>query len=201
MTVYYYNGDPIIVPFTVASNKPIFVSDTVSLKQVRLQQTAQRWELSFSTLSKENSADALLGILEDMDNRKQMVMPQLPEVDKLTTVSGVITVAATVTSDSSTITVSTNTVTGLLPKGSFVTFGSFDKLYIIKNDLNFDTANSTILVEVYPKLVNSIPSGSSLNFNNDAKISYYRDISNAQGITFSDGLLSNQGTITLIEAL
>jgi hypothetical protein len=32
-------------------------------------------------------------------------------------------------------------------------------------------------------------------------LTYYRDINNQTGITFSDGVLSNAGTISVIEAL
>lgn len=201
MAIYYYNGDEILVPFSIISNKPVFASDTVSLKHFRLQQSAQRWELNFSTLSKENSANSLLGVLEDMENRNTMIMPQLPEVNKRMTLTGGIILQSTVNANSESIILPTDNASGLLPKGSFIKFSNHDKVYITKNDLDFSTASPTLQLEIYPKLVNNVTAGSSLNFGSNCIISYYRDINNTQGITFSDGVLSNQGTVTLIEAL
>lgn len=201
MATYYYNGDEILVPFTVVSNKPVFASDTVSLKHVRSQQSAQRWELSFSTISKENSANSLLSVLNEMDNRNTMIMPQLPEVNKLNTLQGAITVNLSANQNSESITLSNISSLGFLPKGSFINFSNHDKVYITKNDLNFDNSGTPVVLNIYPKLVSNVPLGNSLLFGNNCIFSYYRDINNIQGITFSDGLLSNQGTITLIEAL
>ena len=48
---YYYEGYEILAPLTIASNEPMFDSDTVSLRKQRASQSAQRWELSFGILT------------------------------------------------------------------------------------------------------------------------------------------------------
>jgi len=76
---YYYEGYEILAPLTIASNEPMFDSDTVSLRKQRSSQNAQRWELSFSILT-TSPADALISIT-GFDTVKTMTMPQLTDVD------------------------------------------------------------------------------------------------------------------------
>ena len=77
------------------------------------------------------------------------------------------------------------------PKGAFVT-GSNNKVYMIKSD-----ASSVVDSNLYP----TPPSGLTYSTVANATIRYYRDISDLRGITFSDGILANPGTINIIEAL
>ena len=77
------------------------------------------------------------------------------------------------------------------PKGAFVT-GSNNKVYMIKSD-----ASSVVDSNLYP----TPPSGLTYSTVANATIRYYRDISDLRGITFSDGILADPGTINIIEAL
>ena len=77
------------------------------------------------------------------------------------------------------------------PKGAFVT-GSNNKVYMIKSD-----ASSVVDSNLYP----TPPSGLTYSTVANATIRYYRDVSDLRGITFSDGILANPGTINIIEAL
>jgi len=77
------------------------------------------------------------------------------------------------------------------PKGAFVT-GSNNKVYMIKSD-----ASSVVDSNLYP----TPPSGLTYSTVANATIRYYRDVSNLRGITFSDGILADPGTINIIEAL
>jgi len=201
MAVYYYNGDKILAPFSIISNKPVFASDTVSLKHIRSAQTSQRWEISFNTVNSGTAADALLNLLTDMDQASTMVMPQLPEVDSASTATGPVTVSITGSTGNSSLELDTSLASGFLPKGSFVTFGSHPKVYLLQNDLDFDNELDTVTAEIYPNLTVETTFGFSLNYGANCNLAYYRDINNTQGITFSDGVLANQGTVTLIEAL
>ena len=199
MAVYYYNGDKILAPFKIVSNKPVFASDTVSLKHIRASQRSQRWELSFNTLSKETTADAFIGILSDMDSKSSMVMPQFPEVYNSTTADGIIFVSNNYADNTSVLELDASSATGILPKGSFITFSNHSKVYVVKEEVDFSSSAATI--SIYPPLVSSVNGGTQINYLNNCLIQYYRDINNMQGVTFSDGILANQGTVTLIEAL
>ena len=77
------------------------------------------------------------------------------------------------------------------PKGAFVT-GSNNKIYMIKSN-----ATSVASSNLYP----TPPSGLTYSTPANATIRYYRDVSDIRGITFTDGLLANSGTINIIEAL
>lgn len=199
MAVYYYNGDKILAPFKIVSNKPVFASDTVSLKHIRASQRSQRWELSFNTLSKETTADAFIGILSDMDTKSSMVMPQFPEVYNSTTVDGIISVNNNYADNTSVLELDASNASRILPKGSFITFANHSKVYAVKEEVDFSSSIATM--SIYPALVSSVANGTQINYLDNCVIQYYRDINNMQGVTFSDGILANQGTVTLIEAL
>jgi len=201
MAVYYYNGDKILAPFSIISNKPVFASDTVSLKHIRSAQTSQRWEISFNTVNSGTAADALLNLLTDMDQASTMIIPQLPEVDSSSTATGTATVLINSSTGNSVLELDTSLASGFLPKGSFISFESHSKVYLLQNDLDFDNELDTVIASIYPNLTVETSSGSVVNYGANCSLHYYRDINSTQGITFSDGVLANQGTVTLIEAL
>jgi len=280
MKKYQFEGYDIIAPFSIASNEPMFDSDSISLKKQRSSQGVQRWELSFGIVTSDPST--LLSSIVDFDTVKTMTMPQLNDVNNrvgTTTGSSPTTTTYTVTaaggkfyidgvqnptlsftegntyifdqSDSSngahplrfstnangsptyttgvtvngtqgqsgantTIVVATGAPSTLYyyctnhanmgnsitvsaasgttinyPKGAFVT-GSNNKVYMIKAD-----ASSVVDSNLYP----TPPSGLTYSTVDNATIRYYRSIDNLKGITFSDGLIANPGTVNIIEAL
>jgi len=280
MKKYQFEGYDIVAPFSIASNEPMFDSDSISLKKQRSSQGVQRWELSFGVVTSDPST--LLSSIVDFDTVKTMTMPQLNDVNNrigTTTGSSPTTTTYTVTaaggkfyidgvqnptlsftegntyifdqSDSSngshplrfstnangsptyttgvtvngtqgqsgantTIVVATGAPSTLYyyctnhanmgnsitvsaasgttinyPKGAFVT-GSNNKVYMIKAD-----ASSVVDSNLYP----TPPSGLTYSTVDNATIRYYRSIDNLKGITFSDGLIANPGTVNIIEAL
>ena len=56
---------------------------------------------------------------------------------------------------------------------------------------------------IYPKLRSLIANDTELLYKDSDNITFnaYRDVDNTQGITYADGILSDLGTINLIEAL
>jgi len=184
MSVYYYNGAQILAPFTITSNEPMFDADTVSLKKQRATQNAQRWEISFSTVGTPDTVqDMLISAVSQNQLTSTMIMPQLPTVDTLSTKSNTSTnvaVAAT--------------------KGSFFKFSSHDKLYMTTTDINFDGGTNTS-VSFYPKLQSNLTTSHTMLTGSLAVLTYYKSVDNMSGITFTDGVLSNSGTIELLEAL
>lgn len=196
---YYFEGAEILAPFTIMSNEPMFDIDTVSLKKLRATQNAQRWELSFEVLNADNPTDLLLSSLVNSDQVSTMIMPQFKEVYDATTCSNSPRVLTAASAGAGTIVVDKASASGLLPKGSFVKFSNHDKLYILTENLNM--SSGTTRAKIYPALTRSVGINTSLNFLENCEISYFRDISDLKGITFSDGILSNIGTVNLVEAL
>lgn len=200
MTVYYFEGSPIVAPLTIESNEPVFSSDTVNLRQQRALQGAQRWELSFQIQTRDIEEDYFVGVVTGINQAKTMVMPQLVSVDKKVTVTNVGVPSVTV-SGSSTVLIDFNQAGLLLPKGSFIKFSNHSKIYMVTD--NVITSTSPISVPIYPSLrVNVTTSYSVYHPGSTIKptLQYYRDLETLQGITYEDGVLVNPGTIKLIEA-
>jgi hypothetical protein len=201
MSVYYYEGAKILAPLTILSNEPMFDVDTVSLKKQRASQNAQRWEISFNTIGESaTQADMFLSSIKNLEQAKTMVIPQLPEVDNTITVStSTPAIAGTSFTDDTSVSLQPSVASGIIPKGTFFKFSNQDKIYVTTNEVNLGSASPT--VGFYPRLKLAVTSLNTLMLRDHAVLSYYTSIDNQSGITFSDGVLSNAGTITVIEAL
>jgi len=196
---YYYNGAAILAPLKITSNEPVFEMTTVSLKTQRASQGAQRWELSFTTAtSAATEADAILGAIDGITVADTMTMPQLPSVDAANTAGVSLAISADVAASLSAVTIVSD---GIILKGSFIKFSNHDKLYMVTADVAASVASAPVSVAIYPSLRSAVTTAHTLKTGSSAVLTYYRSIDNAMGITFTDGLLSNAGSISLIEAL
>jgi hypothetical protein len=192
---YYFKGARILAPYTISSNEPVYEVDTVSLSIQRASQGAQRWEITFTTIATGNEeADLMLGMVLGLDSAETMVMPQLPSVSKKNTAGPNLPIASSASAGVSSVRVNND---GVLSKGSFVKLTNHDKLYMVTADVEAGTVD----VPIYPKLRKSVDTSHGLLTGSSAVITYYRNIDNIKGITFQDGILSNAGTITLVEAI
>jgi len=90
---------------------------------------------------------------------------------------------------------------GVLPRGSFVKFSNHDKIYIVTEDTTFLNNTSNYVVKVYPKLKTAVATSHTFVGKDSANLTFYRDINNSTGITFSDGVMSSIGSVSLIEAV
>jgi len=197
---YYFEGAEILAPFTISSNEPMFDVDTVSLKKQRTSQNAQRWELSFRILNADNPAELMLSSLIDFDETKTMIMPQLKAVYEATTCTANPVVHTTAASGSSTVVLTYTSSSGIIPKGSFIKFSNHDKVYVVKSNINMDL-QSNVSAQIFPALVTQVNSEDTLQILDDCVFTYFRDVNDLRGLTFSDGILSDLGTINLVEAL
>lgn len=221
MKKYYYNGLEILTPFSIISNEPHFDMTTVSLKTQRTSQNHQRWELSFNTIGTETTeVDSFFSSFEGIDSVKKMIMPQLNSVADSALVDSngendYPLVLSTTAGSSGVNVIGTSDINGILKKGSFIKFSNHDKIYVVTEDFDFTSSYST-QISIYPTLREAVVTGTTLKhgnsvtYNSDNTInvansgcvlSYYVDINNQTGITFQDGILSNLGTISLIEAI
>jgi hypothetical protein len=200
MSVYYYNGNRILAPFSIESNQPVFFDDTVSLKHVRSAQKAQRWELSFEVLSNDNIVESFLGSIDEISTAKTMIMPHFKEVDDKRTAVGNLFASGGTAGDTEISLVFSGFHSGILPKGSFISFANHSKVYITKTDIDFSLSNTT--VDIYPALVKDLSvSSTTVYYGSACELTYYRDVSTATNIRYSDGILADMGKIKLIEAL
>jgi len=220
MKTYYYNGAQILAPFTITSNEPMFDMTTVSLKTQRASQGHQRWELSFEVIAENsNQADLFVSSFKDVETSNSMIMPQITTATSQTTTvpiysSAVVGINQNVLTlpvgpgnaaagDSSvTVQKGTSQITGLMPKGTFIKFSSHDKVYITTADVVFNNIDNKT-ISIYPKLKAAVNNsqGHTMKLRDLVTFVYYRNIDNQRGITFSDGVLSNIGSVNLIEVM
>ena len=211
MTAYYYKGSPIVAPLTIASNQPVYVSDTVSLKQIRTAMNAQRWEVSFDTITNDNAVELLLASCDGQTNTDTMIMPQLKEVDDAYTADsdygstdGPLLFSDGLTAaGEDTITIHRLQGVGFVPKGSFIKFANHTKVYLLKTDINLSNMalTDTVDIEIYPSLRVSVTDSVQIKLGEECVLSYFPSIDNQKGITYQDGILASPGNITVIEAL
>ena len=199
---YFYQGAEILAPITISSNEPHFDMTTVSLKTQRASQDHQRWELSFNALSNEDkAAELFLSTIVNFDTSDTMIMPQLVKEGNTNTLSST-NVGSTAAAGVSSVSINnSSSQEGILPKGSFIKFANHSKVYITTNELTLTGTTTSRTLNIYPNLVSSVPNGTNLLTGDSCVISYFKSIDNQMGITYTDGILSNIGTINLIEAL
>jgi len=199
MAVYYYNGSPIATPLTISSNEPTFDADTVSLSKRRASQGAQRWELAFNIITDNNAVELFMSSItgaSGFDQAGTMIMPQLVDV----TLSGTINTNGSFTSYVSQIGIdkSSGTPTGIIKRGYFIKFGNHSKIYVITEDCDLSVASPILkFFPTYRYTTNN--NATTVSYGSASQITYWRDISNTRGITFTDGVLSSPGTINLVE--
>jgi len=198
MAAYQFLGYDIVAPFQITSNEPVFSSDSVSLKTRRVSQNAQRWELEFGIVMQDASSflpDMLLGWSDTVT----MTMPQL-NVRGTTISSGTSTSAVTVSGAHSAgdSTITLTGANGTIAKGRFIKFANHDKIYLVTSEYSGSGD-----INIYPSLRSAVPDTTVLAYRDSDNIilTAYRDVTNVTGITFADGVLSDAGTINLIEAL
>lgn len=191
MKNYYYNGNRISAPVNFQSNEPMFSSDTVSLKTERGTQGAQRWELIFQLVSVDDSVASFVGSVfrDSIGSTGTMIMPQLPEVDKRNS-AGVYSTSGGA-AGSNTLSFSGS---GLLPAGSFIKFSNHSKVYLIESDINNSGSS-----RIHPGLHESVPPNTPVHHGSNCVFTYSRNVNDIKGIVFQDGVLSNSGSVNLIE--
>jgi hypothetical protein len=205
MAAYYYQGQQIVTPFRLSSNEPVFSADSISLKVRRVKQGAQRWELEFSVILTD-PADTFADMITNFHNTVTLEMPQLNmrgENISQGTCSNLVRVNNAHSANDSTVTIDGMGSNRTIKKGRFVKFSNHDKIYLVTATSTSSGAGSAIL-NIYPSLRTAVPNNTQLLYRDDTDaitLTAFRDISNTQGITYTDGILSEMGTINLIEAL
>ena len=124
-----------------------------------------------------------------------MIMPQIPSATSNNTIGAASVLLADFAAGVSTVTADSD---GVLSKGSFIKFSNHDKIYMVTSDVG---PGSPVPVNIYPSLRTAVTTSDFLLSGASAALTYYRDIDTTQGLTFSDGIISSAGTISLVEAI
>lgn len=173
-------------PLSVVSNQPAYVQDMMNLKRRANSQLAQRWEVETKIASTNNSPSFLThSIVNGHDKVFGIRMPQVAGL-KLTTAN--VTVTEAVGATGNTIKVSTPLV-----KGEFIQFASHSKVYLV-------TSVSGLNCTISPKLIQAVTKDSKVTTNAVTLFVRY-DMDTTLGITYTDGILTDQGSVKFIEAV
>ena len=190
----YENGEVIarfVVPMSVTSNRPVFSSDTLSLKRTIVSRGAQRWEIKTNLEPLSTSAEELFvhSVVNGFSTVFELTMPQNYGVIRRRAASApLVTASGSKGSDQITI----SGATGLIPKGTFIRIGAHSKVYMTTADtLGYG------VVGVFPNLLANV--SGDLSYRDRVLGKFRYDSSNIQGMSYQDGILMDQGSVTFIE--
>jgi hypothetical protein len=186
---YYFYGRPIVAPVTFSSMKKFYDNRRLDLKRSVATTPHVRFTWSFRVVPgdcTEMFSIMMSGEFEEFD----FTVPQMlsPERNHSALIGSIID---HVPAGSTTIPVSA----GLILPSTFIRFSNHQKIYMVKT--RKDPLGSTM--SIFPELQVSLSSANTFNYGNNvvARVMYAPDT--VRGITFSDGVLSDPGTISLEE--
>lgn len=177
---------PFVAPLQVRSNRPSFGGDSLNLRRSSVSLPVQRWELEVNLMPSNNNADYLVHTAKyDTTLSFEVRMPQVYGLT-LTTVAP--TIPSIYAAGSSQITLSSS-----LAAGEFIKFSNHNKVYLVT-----DGGTNGVNIKIMPPLQKQIGTGDTVIVNViTAKMFYDKDVQ--QGITFIDGILSDPGSVKLVE--
>jgi len=202
---YTFQGQDIVAPFRLSSNEPVFSTDSIALKVRRVKQGAQRWEMEFN-VTMTDASSTFADMVTTFHDQITFEMPQLNvrgEVISSGTCTDALTIQSASAAGDSTIPLTGMTVGTTINKGRFIKFSNHHKVYLVTETVTAQTSVVPIL-NIYPSLRTPVPTSTSVLYRDvvdSIPFRAYRDVTNIQGITYTDGILSDMGTINLIEAL
>ena len=201
---YTFQGQDIVAPFRLSSNEPVFSADTVNLRVRRVKQGAQRWEMEFKVVMQDPSS-TFADMLTTFHDAVTLEMPQLnvrgEVISSGTSTSTINTFSGTQQAGDDTIAISGLGIGNTVNKGRFIKFDNHDKIYMITATV---TGTGNDFLNIYPSLRVAVLGTTQVMYRDNVDaitFTAYRDVDNTQGITYTDGVLSDLGRISLIEAL
>jgi hypothetical protein len=191
-----YEGETLVArfvaPATVRSNKPIFASDTLSLKRRVGGRAAHRWEIEANLEPLTTDANALFVNLVTK-GASETVTVRLPQnygvIFKRTSTS---TPTAAGVKGATILDVTNNA--GLIPMGTFVRFASHSKIYMLSKDLR-----NSGQMHVFPPLRRNV--NETFAHRDDVVMPCQYDTDTVKGMVYTDGIMMDVGTVKLIERL
>jgi hypothetical protein len=183
-----------VAPISIVSNQPAFATDSISLKRHTASQNAQRWEITTNLMPSNGDADFLVhSVVNGHDTVFQIEMPQVFRRARATTATSAV-VSETVAAGAKVVQTSTN---GDIAKGEFVQFENHSKVYLLR--VAAFPGDTTLSIS--PELRSAVPEGTRVLFGKDVRMNVTYELDTALGITYVDGIMSDPGSVKLIEAL
>ena len=198
-----YDGTSVIAqfvaPLTVRSNHPVFASDTLSLSRRASRRTAQRWEIESRLEPLSATAQELFVSLvtKGYASAVSVVTPQNYGAIKAR-VPGSLTPRASGTAGTNIVTVTNSD--NYIPKGTFIKFSNHTKIYLTTNNLSNNGS-----LGIYPDLKTTVngltPDFHTFVWQDLVLMTCYYDLDTVLGMSYSDGILMDVGSVKLVEAV
>jgi len=180
-----------VAPIRVESIVPSFVSDSLSLKRNARKRSGHRWEIASRLEPLSHTSNGLFALFVKKGNTGiyKLKMPQnYGAVQSRRFTPGTHTATASV--DSTDIQVTTNS---FVPAGTFIQFTNSNKVYLTLTD-----RNGSGPVEIEPRLHKSL-ANTSFNWRDDVIMLAYLEVGAVRGMSFTDGILMDNGELTFVE--
>lgn len=182
-------------PTTIISNCPVSASDSINLRRTTSSYRAQRWEIETKIAPSDNDPGYLVSSVVAGYNK--LVYIRMPQVFRGSDRKSIptITLSAAANAGTQLITFSG----GTLQKGEFIQFGSnLDsndrKVYLITA-----IAGNTAVIE--PPLNGTKAAGLEVKYDKKVTLVARFETNALLGITYTDGVLQDPGSVKFIEAL
>ncbi len=185
-------------PLEIRSNKPALISETITLKRKAAYSDTQRWEITAGLMPLADSSEMLVhSVINGYSERFYIRMPQ---VYRKVQISNKLnpTVFADIAGGNDTIDIA-NLGNVVLPVGEFIKFGGHGKVYMVKESTKL--AANVNRIKVFPKLVNEVSADEVVNYGNKVTMAAMYGDDTKIGITYTDGILAQYDSISLIEVL
>jgi hypothetical protein len=184
-------------PLSVISNRPVLMTDALSLKRNVSKRPAHRWEITSNLEPLSYSANELFALFVSKGTFEtiEVIMPQ--NFGVLMERTSTSNCTATGVAGATSVTITSNS--GKIPAGTFVRFGSsalHTKVYMVKA-----TLNGNGVLQIYPELRAIVSEGTRMYHRDDVIMPCLLDTDTASGMTYTDGVLMDMGTIKLVEKL
>lgn len=189
-----------VAPMTVVSNKPAFASDTLSLRHLVSSHNTQRWEIESNLAPSNDGAEAAINMIEN--NTSNLIYVRVPQIYRKSPV--VVGYSISLSADAPAGTSLLN-LTGtaslpayMLPRGEFITFAGDPKVYMIL-DPGTPSGYNSINVKITPSLAASRSIYDVVTYGNLVTMECYYDPNTILGIKYTDGILTDPGSVKLLE--
>ena len=185
-------------PLSIISNKPTYTSETLTLRRKSIYTDIQRWEIQTGMAPVTNGADML--VHNTIAGYTETFNVRMPQIYRRKTISNKLnpSVHADMPAKSSQLFIE-GLGSNTLPPGEFIRFTGHSKVYMVKESTR--TVDGLNDIKVFPPLLKAVQSDEPVMYGSRVTmLAKYGDDTKI-GITYTDGILAQVDSISVIEAL
>lgn len=185
-------------PLNIKSIQPAYIQDSLNLKRKASSQNVQRWEIEANVAQTNDKAEYLVHSV--VNGHDKVIYVRMPQVYGITLSDASVdwrVVNAWVAGQNQ---IQTGYWTGTvlaqlqLKVGEFIRFASHSKVYLV-TDIGTGPATATI----HPPLVAAVANSEVITVNTKVTMNGYYNTETQLGIRYVDGVLSDPGSINIVE--